>query len=153
MASTLQARIAESTRAAMRSRDRKLLAALRLINAELKQEEIDQSDPLEDTDVNKVLARMIKQRRSSAQQYADADRQDLADQEGYEIDVIESFTPQQLTDEEILSAVESACVETGANSLKQMGQVMKVLSVEMSNRADMSKVSAIVRARLAQQQG
>ena len=149
MSSSLQNRISDSTRAAVRSRDRKLLAALRLINAEIKQSQIASSSPLDDSDVLSVLNRMIKQRRSSAEQYAQAGRQDLAEQEEFEIGVIEAFTPTQLSDAEIRSEVESACVQLEATEMKQMGQIMRKLKEELSGRADMSRVSALVRERLA----
>ncbi len=148
MASSLQDRITESTRAAMRSRDRKLLAALRLINAEIKQAEIDSTESLTDADVLTLLNRMIKQRRSSAEQYADANRNDLAQQEEFEIGVIEAFTPQQMNESEVTEQIEAVCRELGASDMKQMGQIMRKLRETLAGRADMSRVSALVREKL-----
>ena len=145
----LQSKISESTRAAMRSRDRERLAVLRLINAELKQVEIDSGESLSDNDVLAVLNRMTKQRRSSADQYSQANRRDLAEQEEYEIEVIDGFKPTQMSDAEIESAVAIACDKFNATDMKNMGQIMRQLSQELAGRADMSRVSAVVRERLA----
>lgn len=148
MASSLQDRISESTRMAVRSRERKQLAVLRLINAEIKQAQIASTDDLTDSDVLAVLNRMIKQRKSSAEQYEQANRNDLAQQEEYEIEVIETFTPQQLDDAEIMEQIDKACGELGASDMKQMGQIMRKLTETLAGRADMSRVSALVREKL-----
>lgn len=149
MESSLQVRIADATRGAMLERDRQLVAALRLVRAELQQAEVEAREPLDDGQVVAILNRMIKQRRNSAEQYLEANRTDLSDQEQYEITVIEQFLPKQLTDDELRQTIDSVCVELSAADMKQMGQVMRKLSVDLSGQADMSRVSALVRERLS----
>ncbi|MCY3884410.1 MAG: GatB/YqeY domain-containing protein [Gammaproteobacteria bacterium] len=149
MEASLQTRIADATRTAMRERDRQLVAALRLVKADLQQAEVEARKPLDDSQVLTILNRMIKQRRNSAEQYLEADRTDLADQEQYEITVIEEFLPKQLTDDELQQKIDSVCEELSASDMKQMGQVMRKLSIDLSGQADMSRVSAFVRDRLS----
>ena len=149
MTSNLQARIADATRTAMRERERRLVAALRLIKAELQQAEVETREPLDDSQVLAILNRMIKQRRGSSEQYLQGNRKDLADQEDFEIEVIQGFTPKQLDDEELRAAVDSACDELSAVDMKQMGQVMRKLASDLAGQAEMSRVGALVRERLA----
>lgn len=149
MTSNLQARIADATRTAMRERERRLVAALRLIKAELQHAEVEAREPLDDSKVLAILNRMIKQRRGSAEQYLQGNRKDLADQEDYEIEVIQRFTPKQLNDEELRAAIDSVCDELSAVDMKQMGQVMQQLASDLAGQADMSRVGALVRERLA----
>ena len=149
MSSCVQDQIAERTRGAVRTRDRKQLAVLRLINAELKQFEIDSNEPLVDKNVLSILNRMIEQRRSSAEQYSAASRMDLAEQEEYEVSIVESFLPKQLSTQEVQLAVDSAIEEIGASDLKKMGEIMRKLHGELAGRANMSDVSSMVRARLS----
>lgn len=148
MTTNLQARIANATRTAMRERERRLVAALRLIKAELQQAEVEAREPLDDSQVLAILNRMIKQRRGSAEQYLQGNRKDLADQEDYEIEVIQRFTPKQLNDEELRVAIDSACDELSAVDMKQMGQVMRKLASDLAGQAEMSRVGALVRERL-----
>lgn len=149
MESNLKNKIQESVRAAMRARDRSRLATLRLISAELKQVEIDERQTLNDADVVSILSRMIKQRRSSIEEYVRGSRQDLADQEKSEIEIIEEFMPQQLSKQEILTAIDDICAELGASTMQDMGKVMGRLSKELAGRADMSAVSSTVRSKLS----
>lgn len=146
--STTKANIAAATSNAMRARQRDRVKALRLVNAALKQVEIDQRKELTDADVLAVLARMLKQRRDSLQQFSDAGRDDLAAIEQYEIDVIGEFLPAAMTPEEIDSAVAAAIDSTGAATMKDMGKVMAALKTELAGRADMGAVSKRVRAAL-----
>ncbi|MXW52962.1 MAG: GatB/YqeY domain-containing protein [Gammaproteobacteria bacterium] len=148
MTTSLQARIADATRTAMRERERRLVAALRLIKAELQQAEVEAREPLDDSQVLAILNRMIKQRRGSAEQYLQGNRKDLADQEDYEIEVIQRFTPKQLNDEELRVAIDSVCDELSAVDMKQMGQVMRKLASDLAGQAEMSRVGALVRERL-----
>ena len=149
MTSNLQARIADATRTAMRERKRRLVAALRLIKAELQHAEVEARKPLDDGKVVAILNRMVKQRRGSAEQYLQANRKDLADQEDYEIEVIQRFTPKQLSDAELRSAIDSVCEELSAVDMKQMGQVMRKLASDLAGQAEISRVGALVRERLA----
>lgn len=147
-ASELRAAIGTATKAAMRARQRDRVKALRLVNADLKQAEIDGQKTLADADVLAVLTKMRKQRRDSLAQYAKAGREDLAAIEQFEIDVIEEFLPAALTPKEIEGAVAAAIAATGATGMKDMGKVMGALKGELAGRADMGVASGVVRAAL-----
>ncbi|MCY3541205.1 MAG: GatB/YqeY domain-containing protein [Gammaproteobacteria bacterium] len=149
MDSQLKLRIKDDTRTTMLARDKARLAVLRLINAEIKQTEIDSRSTLTDQELHRVLVRMQKQRASSATQYRDGGRSDLAKQEEYEIAVIQEFLPKQLTEAEVSDAVDQACVTLKADSMQHMGKVMGHLTQSLGGRADMAQVSKIVRARLS----
>ncbi len=150
--SDLKTRIADATRSAMRARERDRVGALRLVNAEIKQVEIDDRiddrKELSDADVLVVLTRMLRQRRGSLGQYEQAGREDLAAVERFEIGVIEEFMPKPLSEGEIDDAVAAAIGNTGALGMKDMGKVMGALKGELAGRADMGVVSRIVRAAL-----
>ena len=146
--SDLKTRIADATRSAMRARERDRVGALRLVNAEIKQVEIDDRKELSDADVLVVLARMLRQRRDSLGQFEQAGREDLAAVERFEIGVIEEFMPKPLSESEIDDAVAAAIGNTGALGMKDMGKVMGALKGELAGRADMGVVSRIVRAAL-----
>ena len=147
--SELKNTIGAATKAAMRARDRRRLGALRLVNAEIKRLEVDERRELADTDVLQALARMLKQRRDSLRQYQDAGREDLADQEQFEIDLIDEFMPQAASDEDIAKAIDEAVANVGATSMRDMGKVMAALRGSLQGRADMGRVSGLVKERLA----
>ncbi|MXW07002.1 MAG: GatB/YqeY domain-containing protein [Gammaproteobacteria bacterium] len=149
MDSQLKLRIKDDTRTTMLARDKARLAVLRLINAEIKQTEIDSRSTLTDQELHRVLVRMQKQRASSATQYRDGRRSDLAKQEEYEIAVIQEFLPKQLTEAEVSDAVDQACATLQAESMQHMGKVMGHLTQSLGGRADMAQVSKIVRACLS----
>ena len=149
MDSQLKLRIKDDTRTTMLARDKARLAVLRLINAEIKQTEVDSRCTLTDQELLRVLVRMQKQRASSATQYRDGGRTDLAKQEEYEIAVIQEFLPKQLTEAEVSDAVDQACATLQADSMQHMGKVMGHLTQSLGGRADMAQVSKIVRARLS----
>ena len=146
---TLKERIRQDVTAAMRARDRDRVAALRLVASEIKQREVDGRRALEDPDVLAVLARMLKQRRDSLAQYRAAGRDDLAAGESFEIEVIESYLPAPLGEEEIDALVDEAIAESGASSMRDMGAVMARLRPRAQGRVDMGELSRIVRARLS----
>ena len=146
--SDLRDRIEAATKNAMRARDRERVKALRLVNAELKQAAIDGRKTLADADVVGVLARMVKQRRDSQGQFEAAGREDLAAIERFEIEVIEEFLPRALGADEIEKAVVAAIEATRAVGMKDMGRVMGALKGELTGRADMGRVSQVVRAAL-----
>ena len=150
MGSELKQRIEDATKDAMRARDRQKLGALRLINAALKQVEIDERKALGDTDVLSILNRMLKQRRDSLEQYEAAGREDLAGQERFEINLIESFMPAQLSDAEIAAAVQKAIELTEAETMGDMGKVMANLKAALTGKADMASVSRQVKTQLNQ---
>ena len=146
--STIKADIKAASTDAMRTRQRDRVKALRLVNAAIKQVEIDERKELTDADVLTVLTRMLKQRRDSLQQFSDAGRADLAAIEQYEIDVISEFLPAAMTPEELQSAVAAAIENTGASSMRDMGRVMAALKAELAGRADMGAASRLVRTAL-----
>ena len=142
-------RIQTATRTAMKARDKRLVAALRLVNAELKRVEVDERKTLADADVITVLTRMVKQRNDSHSQYEAAGRTDLAEQEAFEIDVVRSFMPTPLTDAEVDALIDAAIAATGAAGMRDMGKVMGRLKGEVAGKADMGAVSAKVKAKLS----
>ena len=146
--SSLKASIADASTAAVRAKDRERVKALRLVNAALKQAEIDGRKPLENADVLAVLTKMRKQRLDSLDQFTRAERDDLAAIERYELAVIDEFMPQMLSDEELGEAVRDAIAATGASSMKDMGKVMGKLKAEFAGRVDMGAASREVRAAL-----
>ena len=148
MGSQLKQRIEDATKNAMRARERQQLGALRLINAALKQVEVDERKVLGDTDVLSVLNRMLKQRRDSFEQYEAAGREDLAAQERFEIDLIESFMPAQMSEADIAIAVKEAVEVTAAETMGDMGKVMAHLKDELTGKADMGLVSRQVKTQL-----
>ena len=147
--SDLKATIALATKNAMRGRARDRVSALRLVNAEIKQVEIDGRKTLGDDDVIAVLTRMLRQRRDSLGQYENAGREDLAAVERFEIGVIEEFLPEALSEAEIDKAVRDAIRATGASTMKDMGKVMGTLKGKLAGRADMGLVSRLVRTTLS----
>ena len=145
----LKSTIAAATKAAVRARERDRVKALRLVNAAVKQTEIDQRKPLADADVLAVLTKMRKQRRDSLQQFQDAGRDDLATIEQFEIGVIEEFMPEALSADALAGEVEAVIAEVGAIGMKDMGKVMGAIKGRVAGRADMGTVSRMVRAALA----
>lgn len=149
MTSALRERIQDDLKAAMRAKDKERTSALRLVTAALKQVEVDQRGELDDAGVLAVLQKQLKQRRDSLQQYRDAGRDDLADKEAYEIQCIEAYLPQPLSEAELAALIEAAVAETGAAGMKDMGRVMGLLKERVAGRADMGALSARVKQRLA----
>ena len=147
--SQLKTRIQEATTAAMKARDKPRLAALRLVNADIKRVEVDERKELDDREVVAVLTRMLKQRNDSLTQFRDAGRDDLADREQFEVDVINAFMPEPLAEDEIEALIEAAVAATEASSMRDMGKVMARLRGDVQGRADMGALSARVRARLS----
>lgn len=142
-------RIKEDMKAAMKGGDKARLGVIRLILAAIKQVEVDERITLDNERVIQVLDKMLKQRRESIRQYAEAGRQDLVAIEEAEIPVIQDFLPQALTETEIDLMVKDAVTESGAESIKDMGKVMALLKTKMQGRADMSVVSNKIKAALA----
>jgi len=142
-------RIKDDMKAAMKGGDKARLGVIRLILAAIKQVEVDERIVLDNERVILVLDKMLKQRRESIRQFADAGRHDLVAIEEAEIPVIQDFLPQALTETEIDSMVKDAVAESGAESVKDMGKVMALLKAKMQGRADMSVVSIKIKAALA----
>jgi hypothetical protein len=147
---SLKERINEDMKAAMRSKETARLSALRLLLAAIKQREVDERIALTDTDVVAVIDKMLKQRRDSISQYEAAGRQDLADAEKFELGVLQTYLPQPLSEAEVEAAVANAIAQAGAKGPQDMGKVMAVLKPALAGRADIGRVSALVKARLTQ---
>ncbi len=146
---SLKDRIQQAVKDAMRGGDKRRLGTLRLITAAIKQREVDERIELDDEQITAVVDKMTKQRRESLEQYQKAGRDDLADQETYELGVLQEFLPEPLSDTEINRMIETAMSDTGASSIKDMGKVMGVLKPQLQGRADMSAVSARIKAKLS----
>ncbi len=146
---TLKARITEDMKTAMRAKDTARLSTIRLLLAAIKQREVDERRDMADADVASIIDKMVKQRRDSITQFEAGKRQDLADVERAEVTVLQAYMPQQLTESEIDAAIAAAMTATGASGPSGMGKVMAELKGKLAGRADMTAVSAKVRARLA----
>ena len=149
---TLKARITEDMKIAMRAKDVARLSTIRLLLAAIKQREVDERREMTDADVAVIIDRMVKQRRDSITQFEAGKRQDLADREKAEVTVLQAYLPQQLTEAEIDAAIAEAIAAAAAKGAAAgpagMGKVMAELKPKLAGRADMTAVSAKVRARL-----
>lgn len=146
----LAQQIREDMKVAMRAKDSVRLGAIRLLLAAIKQREVDERIELSDADVIAVINKMIKQRRDSIIQFEAAARQELADIEKFEISVLQTYMPQPMTEAEVEVAVNDAIASSGVQSAQEMGKVIALLKTKLAGRADMSKVSALVKVRLSQ---
>lgn len=146
--SSLKDTIKAAMKAAMKARDKARLGTIRLIQAEFKRIEVDERIEIDDARALTVLDKMLKQRRDSAEQFQNADRQELADQELAEIAVIQEFLPTQLSEDELLELVEAAIAAADGSGMQAMGAVMGQLKPQLQGRADMGAVSQMVKARL-----
>jgi len=147
--SSLSARINDDVKAAMKAKDKARLGVLRLITAAIEQREVDERITLNDEQVLAVLEKMIKQRKDSITQYEKAGRDELAQQEAFEIGIIQDYMPEQLSDDEIDALIAEAISSSGAESMKDMGKVMGLLKPKLAGRADMGKVSQIIKKQLS----
>ncbi len=145
---SLKARIQEDMKSALRGGDKRRLGVIRLILAAIKQREVDERIELDDTQALAVLDKMVKQRRESLSQYEQAGRADLAEQEQFELDVVQDYLPQPLSAAEIDALIAAAIADTGASGIKDMGKVMAQLKPQFQGRADMGAVSAQIKAKL-----
>lgn len=145
----MQDRLKDEMKQAMRSREKARLGVIRLIMSAIKQKQVDERIVLDDEQVIVVLDKMLKQRRESIRQYRNAGREELAEIEEAEILVIQDFLPEALSEDEITAMVQSAVADCSASSIKDMGKVMGVLKPAMQGRADMTVVSAKIKAMLA----
>ncbi|MFE8071354.1 GatB/YqeY domain-containing protein [Marinobacteraceae bacterium S3BR75-40.1] len=146
---TLKASITDAMKTAMRNKDKDRLGTIRMMQAAIKQIEIDERRELDDSEVLAVLDKMLKQRRDATAQYEDAGRDDLADREKAEMVIIEEFLPAALTEDEIDGLVRDAISKSDANGMQDMGKVMGLLKPQLQGRADMGAVSKKVRAALS----
>lgn len=145
---SLKAQISEDMKTAMRAKDSARLGAIRLLQAAIKQREVDERIELSDSDVIAAIEKMLKQRRDSIAAYESANRQDLADVEKFEVGVLQTYLPQQFSDDEISAILEKVVTETGAAGIKDMSKVMAAIKPLVVGRADMGKMSGLIKARL-----
>ncbi|MFK7993037.1 MAG: GatB/YqeY domain-containing protein [Granulosicoccus sp.] len=141
-------RILDDIKTAMKAGDKPRLAVLRLMSAAIKQREVDERIELDEENVIAILDKMLKQRRESITQYSQAGRDDLVAQEQTESELIQTYLPAQLSDEEINQIVDTAVSDSGAASVKDMGKVMGLVKPQMQGRADMASVSKTIKAKL-----
>ena len=145
----LKTQINDDVKTAMREKDKARLATLRLITAAIKQKEVDERTELNDEQVVAILEKMLKQRKDSIEQFEKAGRTELADQEKSEIEIIQVYMPEQLTDDEIEALIKEAIASTNAESMKDMGKVMGQLKPKLAGRADMGAVSGKIKSLLS----
>jgi len=146
--SAIKAQITEQMKDAMRAKDKARLGTIRLMLAELKRIEVDERIELDDARVLVVLDKMVKQRKDSIAQYLAAERPELADKEQQEMEVIKTFLPQPLSDDEVNQIIDAAIAEIGASGMQAMGQVMAIIKPQLQGRADIGAVSKQVKAKL-----
>ena len=146
---SLKARITEDMKNAMRAKDSARLGAIRLLQSAIKQREVDERIELDDMQVIEAIEKMLKQRRDSISQYEAANRHDLADVEKFEVTVLQAYLPQALTDDEVGAILEQVIVETGAVGIKDMSKVMAAVKPLVVGRADMGKISGLIKTRLS----
>jgi uncharacterized protein len=146
---TLRDRINEDMKAAMRARESDKLNAIRLLTSALKQKEVDERIEITDDDVVlNVIEKMLKQRKDSIEQFTTGNRLDLVAKEQFEVGVLQVYMPAQMSDAELASVLDAVIAEVGATSAKDMGKVMNTLRPRVAGRADMGKLSGVVKARL-----
>jgi uncharacterized protein len=146
---TLKERLVEDMKTAMRAGDKDRLSVIRLVNAAIKQREVDERIMLDDGAVLAVMEKMLKQRRDSVSQFQAAGRTDLADKETFEIGVVQSYMPTPLSAGELDAIIVGSIAESGASSAKDMGKVMALVKPKVAGRADMGKLSEAIKSRLA----
>ncbi|SMR82737.1 MULTISPECIES: GatB/YqeY domain-containing protein [Stenotrophomonas] len=146
---SMKQQLTEDMKAAMKGGEKHKLGVIRLINAAIKQKEVDERIELDDTAVITVLDKMVKQRKDSVSQFEAANREDLAEIERAEIVVIEAYLPAKMGEAEIVAAIQAAIAETGASSAADMGKLMGALKPKLAGQADMGLVSKLVKQQLA----
>jgi uncharacterized protein YqeY len=146
---TLKERITEDMKAAMRASEKERLSTIRMVQAAIKQREVDERILLDDTQVIAVLEKMVKQRKESIVQFEQGGRQDLADKEKSEIVLLQAYLPSPLSDADVDALIKDAIASTGATSVKDMGKVMGVVKSKAAGRADMGAISARIKAALS----
>jgi len=146
---SLKEQLQQDMKDAMRGGDKRRLGVIRLVMAAIKQREVDERIELDDAGVTAVLDKMAKQRRESIAQYSKAGRDDLVEQENFELEVLKSYLPEQLGEAEIDAMIEATIQATGAASVRDMGKVMGQLKPKLQGRADIGAVSARIKARLS----
>ena len=147
--SQLKKRITDDMKSAMKAKDKQTLKAVRMILGAIKQKEIDDRIELNDSQVLTVIQKMVKQRKDSISQFSDAGRTDLVEVEESELVIINNYMPEQLSDDEVDTAVTKAIADSGSDSMKDMGKLMGILKVQLDGKADMGAVSQLIKAKLS----
>ena len=147
--SQLKQLITNDMKLAMKAKDKSALKAIRMILGAIKQKEIDDRIELDNAQVLVVIQKMVKQRKDSISQFADAGRTDLVEVEESELVIINNYMPEQLSDDEVDAAVTKAIADSGANSMKDMGKLMGILKGQLDGKADMGAVSQLIKAKLS----
>ena len=147
--SQLKKRITDDMKSAMKAKDKQTLKAVRMILGAIKQKEIDDRIELDDAQVLVVIQKMVKQRKDSISQFTDAGRTDLVEVEESELSIINNYMPEQLSDDEVDTAVTKAIADSGSDSMKDMGKLMGILKVQLDGKADMGAVSQLIKAKLS----
>jgi len=145
---TLKERISEDMKSAMRASEKERLSTIRLIQAAIKQREVDERITLDDAQVVSIIEKMVKQRKESIVQFEKGDRPDLAAREREEIELLQTYLPEQLSEAELDAIIQDAMASSGASSVKEMGKVMAIVKSKAAGRADMSAVAARIKAVL-----
>ena len=147
--SELKQHITDDMKSAMKAKDKQALKAVRMMLEAIKKKEIDERIELDDAQVMTVIQKMVKQRKDSISQFSDAGRTDLVEIEEAELEIINNYMPEQLSDEDVALVVDKAINDSGANSMKDMGKLMGMLKVQLQGKADMSLVSQLIKSRLS----
>ena len=147
--SQLKQLITNDMKLAMKAKDKSTLKAIRMILGAIKQKEIDDRIELDDAQVLVVIQKMVKQRKDSISQFADAGRTDLVEVEESELVIINNYMPEQLSDDEVDAAVTKAIADSGADSMKDIGKLMGILKGQLDGKADMGAVSQLIKAKLS----
>ena len=145
---SLKDRITEDMKSAMRAKDSARLSAIRLLQAAIKQKEVDERIVVDDTAVLAIVEKLIKQRKDSIEQFTKAGRNDLVDKETAELTLLAGYLPQQLSEAEVVAIIDAAIAEVGMSGPQAMGKVMALAKPRLAGRADMSRVSVLVKQRL-----
>ncbi len=147
--SALKSQITDDMKSAMKAKDTNALKAIRMILGAIKQKEVDERIELDDAQVTSVIQKMVKQRKDSISQFKDAGRDDLVANEEAELVILNNYMPEQMSEEQILQAVDQAIADTGASSMQDMGKLMGALKAQLAGKADMGQVSGIIRSKLS----
>ena len=147
--SQLKKRITDDMKSAMKAKDKQALKAVRMILGAIKQKEVDDRIELDDAQVMAVIQKMVKQRKDSISQFSDAGRTDLVEVEEAELVIINSYMPEQLSDVEVVAAVDKAITDSGAVSMKDMGKLMGMLKGQLDGKAGMGQVSRLIKDKLS----
>ena len=145
---SLKTRITGDMKNAMRAKETARLGAIRLLQAAIKQREVDDRIELNDQQIIETIEKMLKQRRDSISQYEAAQRHDLADAEKFEVEVLQAYLPAQLSEDEIAQIIAQAITDSGAQGMQEMGKVMALVKPQVVGRADMGKISGLIKAKL-----